>query len=146
MVRRIAFNTRPLLLAGMTSLMLALAACAAKAPPEVPPAPPPPPPEPTAIVMDAADNAALQGALRQATARPVDDVVGWANPGTGRRGAVKILRDGYDQKNRPCREFHSVVVQGKLMQHATGYVCRGADGAWEVVDLREYPLFKATGG
>lgn len=124
-------------------LVLALGACGAR-PPEPPP-PPPPPPEPTTIAMEASDNAALQGALRQATTKPVDEVVGWGNPDTGRRGAVKILRDGYDQRNRPCREFHSVVVQGKLFQHATGHICRQGDGTWEVSSLREYPIFRAPG-
>lgn len=126
-------------------LLLALAGCATR--PVPPPAPPPPPPpEPTTITMEESDNAALQGALRQATARPVDELVGWGNPATGRRGAVKILRDGYDQGNRPCREFHSVVVQGKLFQHATGYICRDGEGTWEVAGLREYPIYRATGG
>ncbi|MFC7334541.1 RT0821/Lpp0805 family surface protein [Rhodocista pekingensis] len=122
-------------------LLFLLAGCASR-PPEAPPAPPPPPAAPTAIVMDAADNAGLQGALRQVAAKPVDEVVGWANPDSGKRGAVKILRDGYDSANRPCREFHSVVILDKLYQHATGFLCRQPDGAWEVADLREFPLFR----
>ncbi len=134
------FAAKSLMLGG---LMLGLAACATR--PVPPPPPPAPPPEPTTITMAPSDNAALEGALRQVTSRPVDEVVGWGNPDTGKRGAVKILRDGYDQQNRPCREFHSVVVQGKLFQHATGFICRQGDGAWAVADLREYPIFRAAG-
>lgn len=124
-------------------LCLLLAACATKAPP--PPVPPPPPPEPTAVMLNEADRLALKTAIGQVVTRKVDEVVGWASAGSPTRGAVKILRDGYDPQNRPCREFHSVIVQGKLHQHATGFICRQPDGAWEVVETNDYPVAKVPG-
>ncbi|HYE48779.1 MAG TPA: RT0821/Lpp0805 family surface protein [Azospirillaceae bacterium] len=123
-------------------VLVVLSACAAKAPPPAPPAPPPPPPPPTDIVLDEGDKAAIQGALRDATAKPVDQIIGWANPLSGKRGAVKMIRDGFDDRNRPCREFHSVVVLDKMFRHQTGFVCRQPDGAWEVVQAKDYPLFR----
>lgn len=126
-------------------MVLAVAGCASKPPPAPPEAAPPPPPpapaKPTSIIMDAGDLAAVQGALREVGTKPVDQVVGWGNPLSGKRGAVKILRDGYDAQNRPCREFHSVVILDDMFQHTTGFLCRQADGAWEVVQAREYPLY-----
>lgn len=127
-------------------MVLAVAGCASKTPPAPPEAAAPPPPpaapaKPTSIIMDAGDLAAVQGALREMGTKPVDQVVGWANPLTGKRGAVKVLRDGYDAQNRPCREFHSVVILDDMYQHTTGFLCRQPDGAWEVVDAREYPLY-----
>ena len=58
------------------------------------------------------------------------------------RGAVKILRDGYDGQNRPCREYHSVVVLEQMFLHSTGFLCRQPNGAWEVVQSHEYPLYR----
>jgi len=120
-----------------------VAGCAAR--PVPPPAPPPPPPEPTAIILNEGDRLALEGAIKNVTAKRLDELVAWANPDGRTRGAVKILRDGYDARNRPCREFHSIIVQGKLSQHATGFVCRQPDGVWEVIETREYPLSKQPG-
>ncbi len=126
-------------------MVLAVAGCATKPPPAPPeaaaPPPPPAPAKPTSIIMDAGDLAAVQGALREVGTKPVDQVVGWANPLSGKRGAVKVLRDGYDGQNRPCREFHSVVILDDMYQHTTGFLCRQTDGAWEVVQAREYPLY-----
>ncbi|WP_114394729.1 RT0821/Lpp0805 family surface protein [Oleisolibacter albus] len=122
--------------------ILTLAACASKAPEAPPPPPPAAPAEPTTITLEDSDKAAIQGALREMGTKPIDVPVGWANPATSRRGAVKVLRDGYDAQNRPCREFHSIVVQDPLFQHSTGFLCRQPDGAWEVVQVREYPIHK----
>ncbi|MFV3076319.1 RT0821/Lpp0805 family surface protein [Niveispirillum fermenti] len=125
--------------------MLILAGCQTK-PPPAPPAPvveaPAPPPKPTSIVMEDSDLAGFQGALRELGGKPVDVPVGWANPLTGKRGSVKVLRDGYDGQNRPCREFHSVVILEEMYQHATGFFCRQPDGVWEVVQARDYPLYR----
>lgn len=125
-------------------MVLMLAGCAAKPPPPPPPPPEPPPApaKPVDIVMDDGDKAAVQGALRQAQTKPIDQVVGWANPLSGKRGAVKILRDGYDGQNRPCREFHSVVVLEEMFLHSTGFLCRLPNGTWDIVEMRDYPLYR----
>ncbi|MDE1148483.1 MAG: RT0821/Lpp0805 family surface protein [Azospirillaceae bacterium] len=126
-------------------MLLALAGCAAK-PDEKPAAPPPAPvveapkPPPTDIVLEPSDIAVLQAALKDATTKPLQETVTWTNPETGRQGTIKMLRDGFDAKNRPCREFHSVVFQGQLFRHQTGFICRQTDGSWEVVDGVDYPV------
>lgn len=131
---------------GLMCLMLVAAGCQTKPPPAPPPvaeAPPPPaPPKPRIITMEDSDLAGFQGALREMGTKGIDVPVGWANPTTGKRGAVKVLRDGYDGQNRPCREFHSVVILEEMYQHATGFLCRQPDGAWEVVQARDYPLYR----
>jgi hypothetical protein len=130
---------------GLICLMLVVAGCQTKPPPAPAPvaeAPPPPPPKPRTIVMEDSDIAGFQGALRELGGKSIDVPVGWANPITGKRGAVKVLRDGYDGQNRPCREFHSVVVLEEMYQHATGFLCRQPDGVWEVVQARDYPLYR----
>ncbi|MEE3625663.1 RT0821/Lpp0805 family surface protein [Nitrospirillum sp. BR 11752] len=126
-------------------MLLALAGCAAKPDdkPAAPPAPPPveaPKPPPTDITLEPSDLTALQTALKAATGKPIQETVTWTNPETGRQGTVKMLRDGFDAKNRPCREFHSVVFQGQLFRHQTGFICRQPDGSWEVVDGVDYPV------
>lgn len=129
----------------VVALMLIVAGCQTKPPPAPAPVaeqPPPPPPKPTTIVMDAGDLAGFQGALRELGPKPVDVPVGWANPLTGKRGVVKVLRDGFDGQNRPCREFHSVVILEDMYQHSTGFLCRQPDGVWEVVQARDYPLYR----
>jgi len=123
---------------GLGALFL-LTACQTTQTAQAPSVPPPPPAEPDRIVLSADDQVHLTAALMRASAKPVDEVVGWANPADGKQGAVKILRDGYDERNRPCREFHSYVVQKKLELHATGFICRQPDGAWQVEQVREYP-------
>ena len=134
---------------GLICLMLVVTGCQTKPPPAPapvveapPPLPPPPPPKPTNIVMEESDLAGFQGALRELGSKPIDVPAGWANPITGKRGAIKVLRDGYDSHNRPCREFHSVVILEDLYQHATGFLCRQPDGVWEVVQARDYPLYR----
>lgn len=129
---------------GLMCLMLVLAGCQTKPPPAPPPVAvaPPPPAKPTSIVMEESDIAGFQGALRELGSKGIDVPVGWANPLTGKRGAVKVLRDGYDGQNRPCREFHSVVILEEMYQHATGFLCRQPDGVWEVVQARDYPLYR----
>ncbi|OYQ34870.1 hypothetical protein CHU95_09810 [Niveispirillum lacus] len=133
---------------GLMCLMLMVAGCQTKPPPAPPavvePPPPPPPAKPTSIIMEDSDLAGFQGALREMGTKPIDVPVGWANPTTGKRGAIKVLRDGYDGQNRPCREFHSVVILEDMYQHATGFLCRQPDGAWEVVQARDYPLYRHT--
>ncbi|HYC05306.1 MAG TPA: RT0821/Lpp0805 family surface protein [Azospirillaceae bacterium] len=122
-------------------LALVLGACAAKAPP-APPPPPPPPPAPTDIVLEPSDMESIKGALRLAEVKPVDEIVGWTNPATGKRGTVKMIRDGFDEQNRLCREFHMMVALERMFRHQTGFVCRQPDGVWEVVQAKEYPLYR----
>lgn len=128
---------------GMAAAVLALTACASTPPPASPPvqiAGPTRPAEPTAIVLDAADQTALVQTVMQLVGRPTQELVGWTGARSGIRGAVKVLRDGYDGQSRRCREFHSLVVLGPLSQHATGFLCQNGDGSWSISDLREYPL------
>ncbi|QJE73723.1 hypothetical protein HHL28_12045 [Aerophototrophica crusticola] len=119
---------------------LALAACAAQKAPDAPPPAPAAPPEPTSISLTQQERDAIAAALKDMGAKPVDTPVAWATPAAS--GSVKVLRDGFDIQNRPCREFHSLVVQGKLYQHSTAFLCRQPDGAWEVVQAREYPTYR----
>lgn len=128
-------------------LMLSLGACVTKPPPAPPPvveAPPSPPAKPTDIVLDEADRMGLNSALREVATKPIDQPVGWGNPDSGKRGAVKVLRDGFDGTNRPCREYHSVVVLDAMYLHSTGFLCRLPDGKWEPVQVRDYPLYRHT--
>lgn len=96
----------------------------------------------TDIVLTPQDQLALQMAMDQLSLVQPNRALPWTSPDTGLNGAVKVLRDGFDEQNRPCREFHSVVSRGNLYKHSIGFLCQQPTGTWEVVDVRNYPLYR----
>lgn len=129
----------------MLALPVLLVGCATTAKP-VAELPPPPPPVPTVvqtdIVLTAQDEQALRGAMDQLAMAQPNRAIPWTGAQPGVAGAVKVLRDGFDTQNRPCREFHSVITRENLFKHTIGFLCQTQPGAWEVVDVRTYPLYR----
>lgn len=117
----------------------ATGASAAAARPAEPAAPPPPV---ESLDLTPGDVAKIQETLRALTGKPVNETATWYNPDTQVQGLIRILRDGYDAQNHPCREFASTVIRDPLFRQQTGFVCRQADGAWVVVAATDYPLSK----
>ena len=125
-----------------------LSACTTATAPAPLPVAPPPPPAPVAvndIVLTPADEAALKVAMDQIPKAAPNQSIPWTNPATGLTGSVKVLRDGFDARNRPCREFHAVVNRDVLFRHSTGVMCRQAPDQWEIVDTKTYPLRRVGG-
>ncbi|WP_119678728.1 RT0821/Lpp0805 family surface protein [Indioceanicola profundi] len=136
-------NLMPQIRPVLTGLVLAglLAGCATKEPP-APPAPPVPTVVQTDIILTPPDEQALKVAMDQLFLVQPNRTVPWISPETGLAGAVKVLRDGFDDENRPCREFHSVITRGNLYKHSIGFLCKQSAGGWEVVDVQTYPLYR----
>lgn len=106
----------------------------------------PEPPVPTVvqadIVLTDQDEIALRGAMDQLAMAQPNRSIAWTGTQPGLGGAVKVLRDGFDSQNRPCREFHSVITRENLFKHSIGFLCQTQAGAWEIVDVRAYPLYR----
>ncbi|MFM2045898.1 MAG: hypothetical protein RLY86_4474 [Pseudomonadota bacterium] len=136
------------LLPALLAVGMLLSACTtAKAPAPLPAAPPPVPP-PVAvndIVLTPADEAALKMAMDQIPKAAHNQSIPWTNPATGLTGSVKVLRDGFDARNRACREFHAVVNRDVLFRHSTGVMCQQSPDRWEIVDTKTYPLRRVGG-
>lgn len=131
------------LLAGCASQKAADADSSAKAPAEITDlAPAASSPSVDRLDLTPGDLAKIQEALVSLNGKPANEAVNWYNPDTQVQGSVKILRDGFDAQNHPCREFHSLVVREPLFRQQTGFVCRQADGGWAVVDGTDYPVAK----
>lgn len=103
---------------------------------------PPPAPPVDRLDLTPGDLAKIKEALLSLNGKPPNETVNWYNPDTQVQGSVKVLRDGYDAQNHPCREFHSLVVREPLFRQQTGFVCRQTDGSWAVVDGTDYPVAK----
>jgi len=94
---------------------------------------------PTMLALVGSDRRFMAEAMVTLAGEPVNRVLRWYNPETGNQGALRVLRDGFDADNRPCREFHVLIQQAKTLEHRTGFLCRGAGGAWTPEQVRLYP-------
>jgi len=84
--------------------------------------------------LDAADEAFRAAGYRQAWAGPLGQTQHWTNPASGHAGMVQALAERQDPTTQqPCREVVERVTAGD--QTGEGYTvgCRGADGAWRIV-------------
>ena len=87
-----------------------------------------------AETLDAADESFRAASYAQAWAGPLNTDHPWSNPASGHGGRVRATKERLDPASRqPCREIQEDVTAGD--RPATGYAvgCRGADGAWRIV-------------
>lgn len=83
--------------------------------------------------MDEVDRQKAADAQVAAQNARVGDTVQWNNPDTGNHGDVTVLRDGYDQNGRYCREFHHKIYIGSELKEGVGVACENPDGTWQIM-------------
>jgi len=88
----------------------------------------------SAETLDPADESFRAASYAQAWAGRLNADHPWSNPASGHSGRVRATKERLDPASHQlCREIQEDIVAGE--RPATGYAvgCRGADGAWRVI-------------
>ena len=92
-----------------------------------------------AAIPPEGDLAAARAAVSEALGKAGRDAsVPWEDPATGARGTVTALSNAHSQDGATCRDFLVSYVRNGSESWLQGEACRGAQGRWEVRQMRPW--------